>query len=109
MQTLSAPDRDIDFTVVSGLEAVRQGILQRLRFWRGEWFLDATEGVPYLTDLLGDRLDTGLVQSVVRDQVLAVPDVTGVSNLTVTEGDRSFIVGMDVQTTFGSTRLEGGI
>ena len=109
MRTLSAPDRDIRFEIVSELEAVRQRIQQRLRFWRGEWFLDATEGVPYLTDLLGDRLDTGLVESVVRDQILSIEDVESISNLEVVQDERSFRVGVDIQTVFGSTSMETDI
>ena len=109
MRTLSAPDRDIRFEIVSELEAVRQRIQQRLRFWRGEWFLDATEGVPYLTDLLGDRLDTGLVESVVRDQILSIEDVESISNLEVVQDERSFRVGVDIQTVFGSISMETDI
>lgn len=80
-----------------------------MRFFRGEWFLNAEEGVPYLSDLLGDRLDIGLVESVIRNQILAVEDVTGVSNVTVTESHRVFRFGATVSTLFGSMELEDDV
>jgi len=69
------------FAVVDGLEAVRQRVLQRLRLFRGESFLDAEAGVPYLTDLIGERLPSALAGSIIADQIREVPGVLAVDNV----------------------------
>ncbi len=105
MRSIAAPDNDIQFATVTGIQEVRQRIQERLRYWRGEWFLNSAEGLPYLTDLLGSRLDEGLVHTVIREQVLDVADVTGVSNIEITESNRVFTISLDVATIFGSVNL----
>lgn len=109
MQSLSAPDHDIEFAIVTDLEQLRQRIQQHLRFFRGEWFLDTTEGVPYLTDLLGDRLDTSLVESVLYSQILEVDGVVSVSNISVVEVRRTYRFTADVQTIYGDMRMESAV
>ncbi|MCY3784561.1 MAG: hypothetical protein OXG79_12375 [Chloroflexi bacterium] len=82
-RTIAAADSDIatGFAVADGIEAVRQRVLQRLRLFRGESFLDAEAGVPYLTDLLGERLPSALAGSIIADQIRDVPGVLAVDNV----------------------------
>ena len=47
MRTINAPDRDITFDVVDGLDSVMQRVAQRLRFRLGEWFLRTDRGTDY--------------------------------------------------------------
>ena len=105
MTTLSSPDHDINFSLISGEEELRQRIRQHLLFFRGEWFLNASEGVPYLTDLLGERLDTDLVASVIRNQLLEVRGVTGASDMEVEEDGRRFLVRANVSTIYGEMEI----
>jgi len=80
--TISAgDDLAAGFAVVDGLEAVRQRVLQRLRLYRGESFIDAEAGVPYLTDLLGERLPSALAGSIIADQIRGVRGVVAVANV----------------------------
>ena len=76
------PSGDLD--VVDGLESVRQGVIQRLLFWSGEWFLAVGEGVPYRAEIFRRPTSAGLAAAVVTEQILGVDGVTGVADVFVT-------------------------
>lgn len=53
MRTLKITDGDFvvdgnSWEEITGVEAVRQRISHRLRMWKGDWFLDSTEGVDWI-------------------------------------------------------------
>lgn len=67
-----------DLAIVTGAEAIGQHVRQRLKTYRGEWFLDTTVGVPWLQELFGNAYDPGLAESVVKAEIL---DTFGVSRI----------------------------
>jgi hypothetical protein len=70
--------------MVSGRDAIAQTIECRLKTFRGEWFLDASIGVPYFDAGLGAKpraLDG--MREIVRSEILGVPGVTGIISLEV--------------------------
>ena len=93
---------DLDWTVVDGLEAVRQAVVQRLRFWFGTWFLNAARGVPYRT-ILGSVADTGLAARTITDAIRAVGDVTEVLDVqfVLDQSSREASYSARVKTVYG--------
>ena len=80
MRTISAVD-DLGpgFVVQDGLQAVRQRVVQRLRFAAGEWFLDAEAGIPFI-DALPARPDGDvLTAQLIASEVFRIEDVTAVT------------------------------
>lgn len=77
-----------DFVVYADLDYVRQTIECRLRFGRGEWFLDLSEGVPYYQVVLRKNPDLSAVRALFRRVIMSVPGVVSVPVLTL-ELDRA--------------------
>jgi hypothetical protein len=89
--------------------AVGQSVLSRLMLWQGEWFLDNTEGTPWLQEILsaGIKNTTPLYDQAIKFRVLQTPHVTDVldysSNLNVTT--RKLTVSMKLDTEYGGLQL----
>ena len=90
MRTLATDNGDLVFRIIDGLDSVIARVEQRLRFFRGSWFLNTQAGVPYLEDVLGQLHDPVLAQRVIIDAISGVADVTGVT-------DFEFITGAAAQ------------
>lgn len=95
-----------DFTIglpwyVNNSTAVAQSISTRLKLWFGEWFLDVTDGTPYLTDILGERYK-GDPNAAIKRRILGTPGVTGFAAYSSTfDGTRrSLTVNAVVNTQF---------
>lgn len=57
---------------VDTAEGVAQNVMTRLALWRGTWFLDTTEGTPWLQEILGKH---DAVDMVLKDRILETPGV----------------------------------
>lgn len=66
--------------------AVGQHARQRLQTFAGEWFLDKTAGVPWLTQILGQGYDPALAEAVVKASLLGTDGVTEITSFSVTFG-----------------------
>ena len=78
-----------------------------LELWQGEWYLDLSEGTPYLTGVLGKHSQT-MADAVIKNQVLNAQGITGVSNFqsSIDTKTRQYSVQMTVSTIYGPTPLQ---
>lgn len=65
-------------------ESVSQKIKIKLKWFEGEWRWDTDEGLPYLSDLLIKNPDTDYFESVIREKIFEVVEVTDVRDVSVT-------------------------
>jgi len=90
-------------------ETVGQSVLTRLQLWEGEWFLDTTEGTPWLQEILSGEIKntTPLYDIAIKTRVLETVHVTSIedysSNLNVTT--RKLTVSMKINTDYGQTTV----
>lgn len=84
-------------------EAVAQAVLTRLRQYLGEWFLDITDGTPWLTEVVGHQTFYDLA---IKDRILGTTGVVSIieyeSQLTTT---RELSIQVTIETLYGTTSL----
>lgn len=54
---------------------VMQHVRSRLLFYRGEWFLDITAGVPYFQEVFVKPANIARVESLIKEEILNTPGV----------------------------------
>lgn len=81
--------------------AVMQDIRSRLRMFKGEWFLDQSEGVPYFEDVLVKSPDLEIIKSIFRQVILGAKYVSAIEDLSVSLSDRTIQVDFSVTINSG--------
>lgn len=56
-------------------KAVRQRLYIRLNTAQGEWFYNSEKGVPYFQDIFGTRGSQGLIESILRSEIIETEGV----------------------------------
>ena len=89
--------------LIDNAERVAQQILISLRFWYGEWFLDTTQGVPYLEYILVKNPNLAHIRQIFRETIVAVPGVTAINSLELAYNtqERTLDVEYAVTTNYG--------
>lgn len=94
-------------------EAVGQSVLTRLLLWLGEWYLDTTQGTPYIQGVLGkhslQQADTTIQQRILDstdDQ--GVPTVTDIVSYQseLDPDNRAMSAETRIDTVYGPTAVQ---
>jgi hypothetical protein len=91
-------------------EAVATAIWTRLRLWTGEWFINVTEGTPYMEAVLGTG-KRDLIEPALRQRILNTQGVDSLESfeLLIDPDTRAAFVAATVNTIYGTTVLQGAI
>lgn len=108
MELKLTSETDLDLSTgnlvfIDGLEAIRQDINIRLRFFKGEWFLNTEVGIPYFQKILGQKPRLNVIRDIYRTAILGTPGILAITALTV-DFDRS---SRKVSISFRATTSEG--
>jgi len=105
-----------DFTFGSGQanflrdtpETVAQAVVTRLGLWLEEWFLDLSEGTPYVQAALG-KYTAQTIEPAMRQRILETENVTGLVafDLQLDPDERKVTIQARIETTFGPTTVVG--
>lgn len=90
--------------LVNTPEAVAQAIYTRLMLWKGEWFLDETEGTPYTDEIVG-HVSNDSSDVAIRQRILDTPGVTEIVSYGSNVVNRRLTIVADVDTAYGSTTI----
>jgi hypothetical protein len=75
-------------------DAIAQALSIRLKTLAGEWFLDSRVGIPYLTDILGKKVNERLLRKTVTEEVKSLLGISDIKDFVVKAGqtDRSISI-----------------
>lgn len=96
--------------LVDSPDAVAQSVLTRLRLWTGEWFLDETEGTPYLTAVVGKGTNL-TYEPAIRERILGTTGVSSIIDLStsIDPDGRTGTFRTLIETTFGAAAAAGNL
>jgi hypothetical protein len=94
-----------------GTNPILQDILQKIKFFQGEWFLDNSLGVPWFQQILVKNPDLAKIEAIFIDLILSVPGVDALVSFEFTPNlpNRSFTLSFQAQTTMGDIDYSGTI
>ena len=92
-----------DILMIDNAERCAQQIAINLRFWYGEWFLNTTEGTPYLEYILVKQPNLAHIRQILTEQLQSVEGVKSVTvmELTFDQRERSLLVEYTADTDYG--------
>lgn len=93
----------------NGTNPILQDILQRMRLFLGEWFLDNSVGVPYFQQIFVKNPDMSKVEAIFIEIILSTNGVDSLIDYTFTSNNqlRQFEVSFSAQTTKGIVDYSG--
>jgi len=97
----SSGDLDLstnDLQIVEGIEAIRQELQIRYRFFIGEWFLNRDEGTPYHPHILKKNPNEAKVRAILMEVARTTPGVVEIRAFSTTYDNelRQLAVSIDV-------------
>ena len=107
-------DANGDYTIGTGSdfllnspETVAQAILTRLRLWTGEWFLDTTEGTPWMNGILGKLNQGSNPDAKIRSRILRTQGVRKILAYSsqIDPDSRALNVQATIDTIYGTTTI----
>lgn len=81
-----------DLLLIDNAERIGQQIKITLQFWFEEWFLDTTQGVPYLQYICIKNPNLQHIRQIFREAIQSVPGVDSVTELTLNVNARERIL-----------------
>lgn len=88
-------------------EQIVQNLRTRLLFFRGEWFLDTSVGLPYFTDIMVKSPNIPHIEAVIKLEILEVSGVLEITqfDLNFDIAARKMTINFAVSTMYGNAQL----
>jgi len=97
-----------DLLMVDELDQIEQSLKERLLFYRQEWFLDTTSGIPFYDDILVKNPNVPNIENIIKAEIMDTPEAIELLSFK-SEFDapaRSYSVSFSLRTEFGVASLE---
>lgn len=95
---------------VTGIEAVAQACVTRLRLWKETFWRDLEDGTPYMQDIIatnGSIQNLRAISDIIQGRIAGTPDVLAVDNVFVQyfPDTRRLIFNGNVTTAYSTVTL----
>src|SRR5687768_11395985 len=97
------PEGDLIWTTDVTLETA-QRLRSRLRFFKGEWFLDLRQGIPYFQTIV-QRADDATLRSIFGRVIRATPGIASLESLSFTRDRNARALSIDFVCRLDSGKL----
>lgn len=100
-----------DIVLVDGSLLVRQRLSIALQLFKGEWFLDADAGVPWLQEILEKGVAVAVIDAILREKIVGTPGVNRILTYSseIDAATRTVSVAFTVDTVYGPVEFEGAL
>lgn len=78
-------DGELNFTTEE--ETLLQRIKQRMQFFRGEWFLNEAEGIPYFEEIFQKNYDLSRIEAIYINELQRIDGVAEILSLEINVND----------------------
>ena len=95
-----------DFTTDTP-SGVAQLVGTRLKLWSGEFFADTSDGMPWATDVLGNRT-TSVYNTAIRDRILSTQGVYEITKYSSSLSSRKLTVTATITIDYGTATVTFG-
>lgn len=88
------------------VEAVVQSVQTRLLLWRGEYYIDKSEGTPYQDEVLGKGTEASSLRAI-QDRILETPGVVRLISFDANQDSetRHATFTVEIETEYGEATI----
>ncbi len=88
---------------IEGIESLAENIDQRYQLFYGKYFMNTTEGVPYLEDILKKPVDPDFAASILNAEALKEPQAESIAEVSASldPNTRVFSYNSTINSTVG--------
>lgn len=95
-----------DTWLINSPESVAQSVKTRFELWRGQWFLDTSEGTPYVQSVLGKQRSDVYILAI-RERLQTTPGVNSILSFSTNNDGttRRVTFTATIDTIYGQTTV----
>lgn len=101
--------RNGDFVLNGGLDGIAQQAEIRVSTNRGEWWLDETQGLPWIPGIMASRLPASIVSNMINAEARRTIGVTDAKTTTINDTKGNYTIRFAVYMGSESTEVTSGI
>jgi len=86
-----------DLVFVYNDDQLRQQVIQKLKVFKGEWFINRLEGLDYYEYILVKNPNISLIEASIRYAVLSVPGVYNIDYINLSFNNKTRTLKIDIK------------
>lgn len=101
--------RNGDFVLDGGINGIAQQAEIRVGTNRGEWWLDETQGLPWVPGIMASRIPASIVANMINAEARRTPEVSDARTTTISDVKGNYTIRFAVYVGSDSTEVTSGI